>query len=144
MVALSTYHRHIIHMNRVEAQRLHRNAAPDNHDLRVQFMLNDLAEDKMRVSLQRRDKAYRKDVAKRQIYDMVYVASTDIFRNLAASVVAATAEAAGSGPAPYHSCYSQLLNLMKYANGCFDRLEGAYTCITQKYHLNPFEVEGAW
>ena len=49
MVALSTYHRHIIHMNRVEAQRLHQNAAPDNHDLRVQFMLNDLAEDKMRL-----------------------------------------------------------------------------------------------
>ena len=143
MVALSTYHRHIIHMNRVEAQRL-TTVAPDNHDLRVQFMLNDLAEDKMRITLQRRDKAYRKDLAKRQIYDMVYQASTDIFRNLAASVVAATAEAAGGGPAPYHSCYTQLLNLMKYANGCFDRLEGAYTCITQKYHLNPFEVEGGW
>jgi hypothetical protein len=145
MVALSTYHRHIVHMNQVEARPLNQNAvAPDNHDLRVQFMLNDLTEDKMRITLQRRDKAYRKDVAKRQIYDMVYQAATDIYRNLAASIVAANAEAAGGGPAPYHNCYTQLLNLMKYANGCFERLEGAYTCITQKYHLNPFEIEGGW
>jgi len=126
VIALTTYHQHIIHQN----QYVPRLAIepPDNHQERVEYMLGELDEKKMRSGIQRKDKAYRKELAKRQVYEMVYQASSDIYRNMLNV----------SGPPDLPSTYLQLVELLTYANKSFDRLEKVYTCTIYRYNMNPF------
>jgi hypothetical protein len=131
VVALTTYHRNIIHINRTVIRALTTDP-PNNHDLRVKFMLGDINEETLRISLQRRDKAYRKDIAKRHVYEMVYQASSDILRNFINST--------DSVQTQLHPTYLQLVELFLYANSCFTRLEKGYTCTISTYNLNPFQV----
>ena len=125
VIALMNYHRHVIHLNR----RFPNNQGPrvpDNHDLRVNYLLNDISKNEIKIQLQRRDKEYRKEIAKRNVYQMIYQASSDIFRNFTNSVLLP------------HDTYIQLLELFTYANGCFDRLEKAYSCKIEKCIVNPY------
>jgi hypothetical protein len=128
IIALTTYHQHIIHQNQY-VPGLAREA-PDNHVERVKYMLGELDEKKMRIDIQRKDKAYRKEVAKRQVYEMVYQASCDIYRTMVNS----------PAPADLPGTYLQLVELFTYANKCFDRLENVYTCTINKYRMNPFAI----
>lgn len=126
VIALTTYHQHIIHQN----QYVPRLAIepPDNHQERVEYMLGELDEKKMRSGIQRKDKAYRKELAKRQVYEMVYQASSDIYRNMLNT----------PGQPDLPSTYLQLVELLTYANKSFDRLEKVYTCTIDRYNVNPF------
>ena len=128
IIALTTYHQHIIHQNHY-VPGLAREA-PDNHVERVKYMLGELDEKKMRIDIQRKDKAYRKEVAKRQVYEMVYQASSDIYRTMVNN----------PAPADLPGTYLQLVELFTYANKCFDRLEKVYTCTIDKYRMNPFAI----
>jgi hypothetical protein len=122
----------------------------NNNDLRVKFLLGELSETDMRTNLQKRDKAYRKNLAKRQIYHMVYQTATDIYRILVNKIDAAETTGGGGGGGggggsdtaskqnSYHSSYVELGALLKYANTCLERLEKTYTCRTLGYNLNPF------
>lgn len=125
LVALTNYHRIAIHVNRRYGPQ-HQGYVPDNHDLRVKYLLNDLTESEIKVQLQRRDKTQRKENAKRNVYQMVYQASSDIFRNFINHLILP------------HDTYIQLLELFTYANGCFDRLEHAYSCKIEKCETNPY------
>ena len=129
IIALTAYHQHIIDKNQfyVNQQPIQ---PPDNHVLRVKYMLGEIDEPKMRVQIQRLDKAYRKDLAKRHVYEMVYQASSDIYRNMLNT----------TGKPEFHNTYLQLIELLTYANGCFNRLEKVYTCTISKYNLNPFQI----
>jgi len=128
IMALTNYHQHIIHQNQYVNELARQ--APDNHQERVKYMLGELDEKKMRVDIQRKDKAYRKALAKRQVYEMVYQASSDIYRNMLNT----------PGKPDLHGTYLQLVELFTYANNSFDRLEKAYTCTINKYRMNPFAV----
>jgi hypothetical protein len=128
IIALTTYHQHIIHQNHY-VPGLAREA-PDNHQERVKYMLGELDEKKMRIDIQRKDKAYRKEVAKRQVYEMVYQASSDIYRNMLNT----------PGKPDLHGTYLQLVELFTYANNSFYRLEKVYTCTIEKYRMNPFQI----
>jgi len=130
LVALTNYHQKIIHNNM--RYGIHTQAyIPNNHDLRVKYLLNDLTESEIKLELQRRDKAQRKENAKRNVYQMVYQASSDIFRNFITNPVRT------NGPY-YHETYIQLVELFTYANVCFERLEKAYSCKIEKYEMNPY------
>ena len=129
IIALTAYHQHIIDQN----QYIHGlvTQPPDNHILRVKYMLGEIDEPKMRVQIQRLDKAYRKDLAKRHVYDLVYQASSDIYRNFVNTP---------SSKPDFHNTYLQLVELLTYANTCFNRLEKVYTCTINKYNMNPFQI----
>jgi hypothetical protein len=128
IIALTTYHQHIIHQNMYENGFTW--GGIDNHVERVKYMLGELDEKKMRIDIQRTDKAYRKYTAKKQVYEMVYQASSDIYRNMLNT----------PGTADLHGTYLQLVELFTYANNSFDRLEKVYTCTINKYRMNPFAV----
>lgn len=128
LVALTTFHRNILHLNAV-TRTLHV-TPPDNHTLRVQFMLGELEEATFKTTVQRKDKAYRKDLAKRQIYDMAYQTTSDIFRDFV--------NTPGNTLEDLHKPYSHILEIFTYANLCFSKLEKAYTCTIEHYTTNPF------
>lgn len=116
---ISYYHREIVHigaMNRLPV------AAVDNHELRVKLLTKELDEEKFKVLLQRVDKAYRKSIAKRQIYDMTYQAAGDIFRNMfsGASIV---------------DTYKSIDLLLKYSNAALKRISVGYSCVIDYYNI---------
>ena len=126
VVAITNYHNNSLHMNNVG--RNINTTQPDNHKVRVKFLLGDIDEKQMSWELQKIDKAYRKNIAKRQVFDMVYQASSDIFQNFVNST---------EHP---HSTYIQLVELFTYANECISKIEKAYTCVINHYITNPFWV----
>jgi hypothetical protein len=128
LVALTSFHRNVIHLQGV-ARTLHVNP-PENHFLRVQFMLGATTEEYLKTAIQRRDKAYRKDLAKRQVYDMAYQTASDIFREFVNTPANTISD--------FHKPYSHLLEIFTYANLCFSKLEKAYTCTIDPYLTNPF------
>jgi len=128
LVALTTFHRNTIHLNAV-ARVLHV-TPPENHTLRVQFMLGEITEDSLKTTVQRRDKGYRKDLAKRQIYDMAYQTTSDIFREFV--------NTPGNTIQDFHKPYSHILEIFTYANLCFSKLEKSYTCTIEPYITHPF------
>jgi len=115
------YHRQIGHFDRFYGSGLPVTAT-DNHDLRVQFLCKMVDEAKMKTTLQRRDKAYRKNLTKNQIYVMVYTVSGDLYRAFM-----------------FDSDVDKVLltvhNLLLYANECLKQVETQYSCITKQYQV---------
>jgi len=112
-------HRHMIHVEETIRRPL-AVQQPDNHDLRVQFLTKELSADKMKVTLQMRDKAYRKNLAKSQIYQMAYTVGGDLFRTLIQDKNMEEAKKA-------------LDALFVYSNGCLDKVAEAYSCKVKHY-----------
>lgn len=137
LVALTTFHRYTIHLQAV-SRTLHV-TPPENHTLRVQFMLGEISEDTFKTTIQRRDKAYRKDIAKRQIYDMAYQTVSDIFQEFVTSDPTTQSLLPEMNTVEVlHKSYSHILEIFTYANLCFSKLEKAYTCTIDTYTTNPF------
>jgi hypothetical protein len=112
-------HRHMIHVEETIRRPLNV-TQPDNHDLRVQLLTKELTADKMKVTLQQRDKAYRKNLAKSQIYQMAYTVGGDLFRSLIQDKNVGDAKKA-------------LDALFVYSNGCLDKVAEAYSCKVKHY-----------
>ena len=115
------YHRQITHIDRFHGSGYPVNA-PDNHDLRVQYLCKIIDEPTMKIRLQRRDKDYRKSVAKNQIYTMAYAVSGDLFRAFMTN-------------SDMDTLILSLNNLFIYANSCLKQTESQYTCVTKMYRL---------
>jgi hypothetical protein len=98
----------------------------------VKYLLNEIDEWQFKTILQREDKAYRKNLAKSQVFDMVYQASSDIFRNFVNSSEPVKSEV--------HTTYLQLVELFQYANRSIAHLEKAYGCKIPHYDTRPFNV----
>jgi hypothetical protein len=114
-------HRNILHIE--GSIRFNLNVTPpDNHVLRVQLLTKEITSDKMKSLLQKRDKAYRKDLAKSQIYQMTYAVAGDLFRKLIADKNFA------------EGCM-ELRNLLTYSNTCLDGVADMYDCIVKKYDI---------
>jgi hypothetical protein len=116
---LTHYHREILHfsaMNRVAVP------AVDNHELRVKLLLKEIDEEKFKVLLQRADKAYRKSVAKRQIYDMTYNVAGDIFRNMINGT-------------SIQDTFKSVEALLQYSNSALKRVSVAYSCVVDYYKI---------
>jgi hypothetical protein len=121
---LTNYYQQLIHINANYAQPIQR---PDNFTYRVQLLAKELNIDDFKVRLQRVDKAYRKSVAKKQIYDMTYAAAGDLLRNCINGT-------------SIGDTLKQLESLQAYSNTSLDRVEKAYSCKTVKYeYFKPTE-----
>ena len=80
-IIILEYYQHIIHVKATIIDRIALEQV-DNYDLRVRYMANELSLDKFKLLLAQRDRVYRKNLSGRFIYDMVYQASGDLFRNI--------------------------------------------------------------
>jgi hypothetical protein len=117
---LTNYHAVLQHTH---AHNNHPIARPDNFVLRVKHLTNTLDEQQFKVLLQRADKAYRKNVAKKHVYDMAYAAAGDILRNCMAGV-------------SFQETVTHIESLLKYSNTALERIEKAYSCIASKYVIH--------
>jgi len=80
-IIILEYYQHINHIKATIIDRIVLEPI-DNYDLRVRYMANELSLDKFKQLLAQRDRVYRKNLSGRFIYDMVYQASGDLFRNV--------------------------------------------------------------
>ncbi len=81
---LRGYHRLVRHVQVVDAPRLPEpGAAPDNSDLRLQYLANMLSEAEWKAKLQQREKRRDKERDLRQVYDMFVAAAAETLRKLA-------------------------------------------------------------
>jgi len=111
---ITEIYRYIQHMKQIIMDRIPLQAA-DNYDLRVRYLVNELPVDKFKQLLQQRDIEFRKSIASYYIYDMIYQATGDIFRNLK------------DGRDHIH-IRSDFKRLFQYGNECLRRLEDRYMC----------------
>ena len=76
--SMSLLARKLIHIAEVELPGLrHRYRDTDNADLRLRYLVQEISQEDMQVQLQRREKKREKDVAVRDIYQMVCDTSRD-------------------------------------------------------------------
>ena len=117
---LTNYHAQLQH---VYAHNNHPIARPDNFNLRVKLLTKEIDEDHFKVLLQRLDKAYRKNVAKKHVYDMTYAAAGDILRNCMTQV-------------SFQETLAYIEGLLKYSNTALERIEKGYSCVAEKYPIH--------
>ena len=115
---LLEYHRLVGHIYRFHGQA--EITAPDNHDLRVLYLVKANDDAVTKLILQRRDKAYRKSLAKRQVYVMAHTVAGDIFRAFLNDGDLAIAKLS-------------LENLFTYSNECLVKISDNYDCVTEKF-----------
>ena len=118
-VVLANYHQQLVHHNAIN-----RNPVPavDNHVLRVKLLTKEIDETKFKVLIQRVDKAYRKSLAKKQIYDMTYLAGGDIMRNCIGGV-------------SFDDTIKLLEALFNYSNSSLKRIANGYSCTVDCYKI---------
>lgn len=122
---ITYYHREIVHINAMNRVPV---PAVDNHELRVKLLTKELDEEKFKVLVQRADKAYRKSLAKIQVYDMTYYAAGDIFRNMFSG-------------ASITDTYKSIESLLKYSNSALKRVSVGYSCVIDYYNIIESNVE---
>lgn len=113
---LMKIHRYVHHVKGVyvDGQRLEPN---DNNDLRVRYLTNELVESRFKQLLLQRDTVFKKGLALRHIYDMIYKASGDLFRNLYDERFESH---------PDLATRDEFKRLFHYGNECLRRLEDRY------------------
>ena len=114
-------HRHMIHIEETVRRRLNVDV-PDNHQLRVQLLTKEITTEKMKTLIQQRDKAYRKNLAKSQVYQMAYTVSGDLFR-----VLIQNKNTVGTK--------KELDALLRYSNECLDKIAESYGCKVEHYTI---------
>ena len=119
LVILTEYHRHIIHIDSI-IKNLLITTPPDNYSLRIRFLTNELKADMFKVLIYERDRIHSRELNKYQIYDMVYMAAGDLFRNLIAK------------QSPFEIKIS-LQKLFAYGNECLRSVDDRYSCMCTKY-----------
>jgi hypothetical protein len=119
-VILCEYHRYVNHIKHTIIDRIAL-VAEDNYDLRVRYLVNELSETQFKGLLAHRDLNFKKNLAKRFIYDMVYQASGDLFRNFVG----------GQGIGQVRL---ELRRLCQYGNSCFDALSDRYASTSYGKH----------
>lgn len=78
LLTLLYYHQRLTHFEHVVNQGLDI-AAPDNLDLRVMYLINELSEKDFKKMIYKREKIYRRNCALNQIYTMTYNVAIDLF-----------------------------------------------------------------
>jgi len=114
---ITEYHRILQHAQAYNRRPIPR---PDNFELRVKFLTNEIDEKTFKVKLQRIDKGYRKSVAKKHIYDMTYAAAGDILINTLSGT-------------SFIDTKVQIDTLFTYSNKALERIEKGYSCVAEKY-----------
>ena len=117
-------HRQVVHMEHVVNQGLDY-TEPDNVDLRVRFLVGEISTTLMMKQIQKRDKAYRKNLALHQIYTMTYTVATDLFRRF----VERSSVPSGN------KILTEMCSLLTYSNECLQTVTKMYGSRTLPYKL---------
>ena len=110
---LFNIHRLAVHVQVYELGNDHR---PDNLDLRVQYLMNEIDEKKWKRTLQCREKAYEKRRDITNILTMFSHVSADLLRQLVV------------GEITKETTYDSMEELRKYTNNTFDTIMKRYNC----------------
>ena len=121
VLSLLETHRELIHVEHTIRIPL-QTGEPDNHVLRVKFLTKEITEEKFKALIQQRDKAYRKNVAKNQIYQMTYTVASDLYRIMLTNKNTVSTK-------------KELDALFNYSNDCLTKVAEAYGCKVELYRI---------
>jgi hypothetical protein len=128
-LALRNFHSNILDIRSNEGN--HANIAyPDNHDLRVRYLTNEIDENNMAETIESREYDWYKSNALFQIYDMVFQSAGDIFHSFSIRPK--------SNPELYYATYLELLYLIAYSNRYLSKYDIVFNTTTKKFAARPF------
>ncbi len=132
---LEQIHRMLMHIQATE-MRQYRNHEEehlrDKRNLRMKYLLNEIDKDKWKKMLQQREKKHDKEVAIRQVYEILFLGGIDIFNRLILDRNYMSSMGA-----------TELCNLRDYTNGCFKDVCKRFSCtfdITIKKTFEPEKI----
>ena len=122
---LEVAHRRINHVQNIDLPRLAQAAVNinDNIDLRIQYLLKDINDNEMMVTLQAREKKREKEIEIRRVYETLTGAANDIFRRLHTCAIEK-----GTAPTNFTPFLIELDELRKFINEALDVLRRRYSC----------------
>lgn len=125
--SLQLFHRLTGHILEYELRYNYRNTdtPPDNRQLRVQYLMNEISEDQLKSTIQKREKAFekRRDIA--NILRMFGDTSSDLLRQFI------------NEDTPVKDT---LDNLAMYCNKCFTSIHKRYNCVTPFIKMRQIEL----
>ena len=113
-IDLSQYHRGIIHVIQWEIRQYPIDIVGGHRftELRIKYLMNEIDENEWKRKLQHIEKMNERNIAFRNVFDMLSAASTDIFNRI---ISAANAEAV-------NALCNELENLRDYFNKCLEQI----------------------
>jgi hypothetical protein len=114
---LMACHRMTGHITDYELRYNYRNIdiVPENRHLRVSYLMNEISENQLKSTIQKKEKAFekRRDIA--NVLRMFADTAGDLFRQFVTSNT---------------DIEDTLYNLMRYCNTCFEQIHVRYNCVT--------------
>lgn len=126
---LHTFFRWILHIQDIEL-RYNTNIVTDNQDLRIGYLMNDFDEEHWKRTLQKREKTNEIKTSKRQINEMIVIASSDILNALISSKKS-----------------EDILNYLNELDGLIEHYNGAMFKIGERFHtkvISKFDDKWKW
>ena len=121
MNTLETTCRHLIHNRQVELPRYEYNYVQNNQDLRIQYMRNQISEEKFKLVLQRNQKRHEKNREVGLVLQMLCNSATDILLRFVQEIQ----------QREWKGCrktLDELKLIVNYANECFVDIFRTYNC----------------
>lgn len=106
------------HIDQVEIVRYRTNQVDDNVDLRIMYLTNEIDENKLKQSLQQREKARHKKRDITFVISMYQTAMADMLRRMQHVKSQENAK----------EVWNEILNLRTYTNDCMDVVSKRYNC----------------
>lgn len=121
MNTLETTCRHLIHNRQVELPHYEYNHVQNNQELRIQYMRNQISEEKFKLVLQRNQKRHEKNREVGLVLQMLCNSATDILLRF-------IQEIQHSGWKGNRTTLDELKLIVTYANECFSEIATTYNC----------------
>lgn len=130
-LALRNFHGNILEVRSTAGN--HANMIfPNNHELRVRYLTNNMEEDEFKEEIERKEYEWHENITLFYIYDMVFRSAGDIYHNLYSK------KTVGKFKDIYHDIYIEILKLIEYGNNCLYEHDKAYKTVSMKFKKRPF------
>ena len=132
-LALRNFHASILEV-RSDAGNHANVQMPDNHDLRVRLLTNNIEEDKMKEEIEKRESEWFRNITMFYVYDLVFRSAGDIYHNLM------TRSTIGKQKDFLHNTYIEILKLIQYGNSCLEEHDRVFKDhpASTKFKYRPF------
>jgi len=120
--------RHFVHNHEYELNRFRSDITKNNEKWRIQFLSNEISEEKFKTMIQRNDKKSRKEG---EIYDILQFAETtmtDIVYRMIDDL-----SKTFNGKHKFQELYKEIEGLREYCNNAFKEISETYDCIVHSY-----------
>lgn len=130
-LALRNFHGNILEVRSTAGN--HANMlVPDNHQLRVRYLSNNIEEDEFKEEIERREYEWHENITLFYIYDMVFRCAGDIYHNLHSR------KTLGKFKDIYHDTFIEIMKLIEYVNKCLEYHDNLYKTVSMKFKKRPF------